>query len=137
MDEMNVSAMIELQERLTKKLLSPAVVGEERKQAVNELKVVSDALIAYMSVTIEQDKADVEREKIDADIRKSEIAARSKNLETKRSLKGDVAKATASFGSSLVGGAATLFTVWKIVGAEAKDILVISKALSHIPKFHF
>lgn len=137
MDEMNVTAMIELQERLTKKLLSPAIEGDERKQALNELKVVSDALIAYMAASAEQDKADIEREKIDADIRKSEIAAESKDLETRRGLKGDIAKSLATVGSSVVGGVATVFTVFKIVGAEAKDVLVISKALSHIPKFHF
>lgn len=135
MDELNIGAMIELQERLTKKLLSPAITGEERKQTISELKVVSEAIDNYMKTANEQDQICVDRERIDADIRKSEIEADTKERESKRGLLGNFIKGACQLGSSLIGGAATVFTVVKIVGAENDDRLVLSKALSFIPKF--
>lgn len=135
MDELNIGAMIELQERLTKKLLSPAITAEDRKQTLSELKVVSEAIDNYMKTANEMDQICVDRERIDADIRKSEIDAEAKDREGKRGLLGNIIKGVCQLGSSLIGGAATVFTVVKIVGAENDDRLVISKALSFIPKF--
>lgn len=135
MDELNIGAMIELQERLTKKLLSPAITGEERKQTLGELKVISETIDNYMKTANEQDRVCVERERIDADIRRSEIEATVKNRDSKRGLVGNFVKGFCQMGSSLIGAGATVFTVVKIVGAENDDRLVLSKALSFIPKF--
>lgn len=135
MDELNIGVMIELQERLTKKLLSPAITGDERKQALSELRVVSEAIDNYMKTANEQDRVCVEREKIDADVRISEIEADVKERESKRGFIGNLVKGVCQVGSSLIGAGATVFTVMRIVGAEESDRLVLSKALSFIPKF--
>ena len=92
MDELNIGAMIELQERLTKKLLSPAITGEERKQTISELKIISEAIDNYMKTANEQDQICVDRERIDADIRKSEIEADTKERESKSGLLGNFIK---------------------------------------------
>ena len=132
--EMNIDDMIELQRRLVAKLASPAIEGEERKQAARELELITKAIEAYMKIANEEEKNRIEADKVDAEIRKSELEAEVKRQDQKNSLIGNIVRGGCQVGSSAIGAAATIYTVVRIVGAEEKDELVMSKALSFIPK---
>lgn len=135
--EMCIDDMIRLQKALVAKLASPAIEGEERKQAARELELITKAIEAYMKIANEEEKNRIEADKVDADIRKSELEAETKRQDQKNSLIGNIFRGACQLGSSVIGAAATIFTVVRIVGAEEDDRLVLSKALPFIPKFGF
>lgn len=137
MEEINISSMYELQEKLTQDLLNPETNDEDRKEIARELEIVTKAINSYLQTLVEQDRVLAEREKIDADVRRSEFEAETRAQQAEIELKKEIVKGGFQLGATSLGGVFMGILAKKIVDREDAGELVRSAGMSILNKFNF
>ena len=136
MESLNIVGLLELYDKLTSDLLSPETSVEDKKEIRQELEIVTKAIRDFYQLQIDQDKLDVDREKIDADIKRAEIDAETKARQAEADLKMEIVKGGFSLGATGLGGFFMGRLAKKIVDREDEGELVKSAAMSVLNKIN-